>query len=66
VHEDVENKAGDMVGDLFIHDDLDMNDSSKSIEQELQGDVGASDYAEPDQVHVINDAHSHANTDSDE
>ncbi len=39
---------------------------STSIEQELQGVIGASDYAELDQVHMVNNAHSHANTDSDE
>jgi hypothetical protein len=66
LNEDVENKAGDMVGDLVIYDDLEKNDASTSIEQELQGDIGASDYAELDQVHVVNNAHSHTNTDSDE
>jgi hypothetical protein len=60
VNEDVENKAGDMVGNLVINDDLEKNDASTSIEQELQGDIGASDYAELDQVHVVNYAHRHA------
>jgi hypothetical protein len=36
---------------------LEKNDASTSIEQEYQGDVGASDYAELEQVHVINNAH---------
>jgi hypothetical protein len=66
VNEDVENKAADMVEDLVIYDDLEKNDAFTSIEQELQGDAGASDYAELDQVHVVNNTHSHANTDSDE
>jgi hypothetical protein len=66
VNEDIDNKAGDRVGDLVIYDDLEKNDASTSIEQELQGDVGASDYAELDQVHVVNNAYIHANTDSDE
>ena len=66
VNEDIDNKAGDRVGDLVIYDDLEKNDASTSIEQELQADVGASDYAELDQVHVVNNAHSHSNTDSDE
>jgi hypothetical protein len=35
VNEDVENKAGDKVEDLFIHDDLEKIDASTSIEQEL-------------------------------
>jgi hypothetical protein len=33
VNEDVENKAYDKVGDLVIHDDLEKNDASTSIEQ---------------------------------
>jgi hypothetical protein len=66
VNEDVKNKAGDKVGDLVIHDNLEKNDASTSVEQELQADVGASDNAELDQVHMVNNAHSHANTDSDE
>ncbi len=66
MNEDIENKAGDKVGDLVIHDDLEKNDASTSVEQELQADVGASDSVELDQVHVVNNAHSHANTDSDE
>jgi hypothetical protein len=66
VNEYVENKAGDMVGDFVVYDDLEKNDASTIIEQEYQGDIGASDYAELDQVHVVNNAHSHANIDSDE
>jgi hypothetical protein len=44
VNENVENKAGDIVGDLVVYDDLEMNDASSSIEQEYQCDIGASDY----------------------
>jgi hypothetical protein len=56
----------ELVAVASIHDDLETNDASTSVEQELQWDIGASDYAELDQVHVVNNAHSHANTDSDE
>jgi hypothetical protein len=66
VNENVENKAGDILGDLVFHDNLEKNDASTSVEQEYQGNIGASDYAEFDQVHVVNNAHNHANTDSDE
>jgi hypothetical protein len=44
VHENIENKAGDIVGDLVVYDDLEMNDASTSVEQEFQDDNGASDY----------------------
>jgi hypothetical protein len=44
VNENVENKAGDTVGDFIVYDDLKMNDASTSVEQEFQGDIGASDY----------------------
>ncbi len=43
MNDNVENKAGDMVGDLVIYDYLENNDASTSVEQKLQGDVGASD-----------------------
>ncbi len=66
MNKDVENEEGDMVGDLVVYDDLEKNDASTTVEQEYQGDIGASDYAELDQVHVVNNAHSHANIDSDE
>jgi hypothetical protein len=66
VNKGVEIEAGDMVGDLVISDDLEKNDASTIFEQEYQGDIGAPDYAELDQVHVVNNAHSHANIDSDE
>jgi hypothetical protein len=33
VNEDVENKAGDMVGDLVIYDDLEKNDASARSEK---------------------------------
>jgi hypothetical protein len=61
VNENVKNKAGDIVGDLVVYDDLGKNDASTSVEQEYQGDIGASNYAELDQVHVVNYAHIHAN-----
>jgi hypothetical protein len=44
VNENVENKAGDIVGDLVVNDDLEMNDASTSIDLEFQGNIGASDY----------------------
>jgi hypothetical protein len=44
VNENVANKAGDIVGDLFVNDDLEMNDASTRVEQEFQVDIGASDY----------------------
>jgi hypothetical protein len=66
VNEDVENKANDKVGDLVIHDDLEENDASTSIEQELHADVGVSDNVELDRLHAVNNAHSHSNSDSDE
>jgi hypothetical protein len=34
VNENIVNKAGDIIGDLVINDDLEMNDESKSVEQE--------------------------------
>jgi hypothetical protein len=66
VNEDVENNANDKVRDLLIHDNLEKNDASTRIEQELQADAGVSDNVEFDQVHGTNDADSYANTDSDE
>jgi hypothetical protein len=48
VNEDVGNKTHDIVGDLVVYDDLEKNDASTRIEQEYQGDIGASDYAELD------------------
>ncbi len=44
MNENVENKAGDIVGDLVVNGDLEMNDAFTSIEQDFQADVGASDY----------------------
>jgi hypothetical protein len=35
VNEDVENKAGDIVGDLVIYVDLEKNDASTIVKQEL-------------------------------
>jgi hypothetical protein len=32
VNEDVENKAGDIVGDLVVYDDLEKNNASTSVE----------------------------------
>ncbi len=43
MNENVESKAGDIIGDLVVNDDLEMNDASTSIEQEFQVDIGASD-----------------------
>jgi hypothetical protein len=54
VNESVENKAGDIVGDLVVYDDLEKNDASTSIEQEYQGDIGASDNADIDSDEQIN------------
>ncbi len=58
MNENVENKAGDIVGDLVVNDDLEMNDASTSIEQEFQGDIGASDYNidSDEQINVENQA----------
>ncbi len=36
VNEEVENKAGDMVGGLVVYDDLEKNDASTSIEQKYK------------------------------
>ncbi len=44
VNENIENKACDSVGDLAVHDDVKKNDAFTSVEQEFQGDIGASDY----------------------
>ncbi len=44
VNENVENKAGDIGENLAVYDDLEKNDASTSVEQEYQGDFGASDY----------------------
>ncbi len=51
VNEDVENKANDKVADLLIHDNLEENDASTRIEQELQVEVGVSVSVDLDQVH---------------
>ncbi len=66
VNEDVESKVNDKVGDLLIHDDLEENDVSTRIEQELQADVGVSVNVELDQVHQANNADSYVNANSDE
>jgi hypothetical protein len=50
----------------LIHDDLEEKDASARIEQELQADLGVSDNVELDQMHRVNNADSHANTDFDE
>ncbi len=42
MNENVVNKAGDIIGDLVVNDDLEMNEASTSIEQEFQADTGAS------------------------
>jgi hypothetical protein len=58
VNENVENKAGDIVGDLVVYGDLEMNDASTSMEQEFQAEVGASDYNihSDEQINVENQA----------
>jgi hypothetical protein len=43
-HENIVDKACDTVGDLVVCDDVEKNDAFTSIEQEFQGDIGASDY----------------------
>jgi hypothetical protein len=44
VNENIADKACDTVGDLAVCDDLEENDAFTSVEQEFQGDNGASDY----------------------
>jgi hypothetical protein len=44
VNENIENKACDTVRDLAVCDDVEKNDAFTSIEQEFQGDIGASGY----------------------
>jgi hypothetical protein len=44
VNGNIENKARDTEGDLAVCDDVEKNDAFTSIEQEFQGDIGASDY----------------------
>ncbi len=44
VNENIENKGRDTEGDLAVCDDVEKNDAFTSIEQEFQGDIGASDY----------------------
>jgi hypothetical protein len=44
VNENIENKACDTEGDLVVYDGLEKNDEFTSVEQEYQGDIGASDY----------------------
>ncbi len=58
MNKNVENKAGDIVGDLVVYDDLEMNDASTSVEQEFQGKIGASDnnIDSDEQINVENQA----------
>jgi hypothetical protein len=44
VNDNTEHEACDTVGDLAVSDDVEMNDAFTSLEQEFQGDIGASDY----------------------
>jgi hypothetical protein len=44
VNENIEDKACDTVGGLAVCDDVEKNDAFTSVEQEFQGDIGASDY----------------------
>jgi hypothetical protein len=43
VTENIVDKACDAVGDLAVCDDVEKNDTLTSVEQEFQGDIGASD-----------------------
>jgi hypothetical protein len=44
VNENIVDKACDTVRDLVFYDDVEKNDAFTSVEQEFQGDIGASDY----------------------
>jgi hypothetical protein len=44
VNENMVDKACDTVLDLAVCDDVEKNDACSSVEQEFQGDIGASDY----------------------
>ncbi len=44
MNENIEKKAPDTEGDLSVCDDVEKNDAFTSVEQEIQGDIGASDY----------------------
>jgi hypothetical protein len=44
VNENIVNKACDTVGDLAVCDNVEKNDAFTSVEQEFQGNIGASDY----------------------
>ncbi len=44
MNENIENKACDTEEDLAVCDDVEKNDAFTSVEQEFQGDIGASDY----------------------
>ncbi len=60
VNENLENKACDTVGDLAVCDYVEKNDAFTSVEQEFQGDIGASDF------HINSDEQINAeNQDSD-
>jgi hypothetical protein len=58
VNENIENKACDTVGDLAVCDDVEKNDEFTSVEQEFQGDIGASDYniSSDEQINAENQA----------
>jgi hypothetical protein len=44
VNENIVDKACDTVRDFAVCDDVEKNDAFTSVEQEFQGDIGASDY----------------------
>ncbi len=44
VNENIVDEACDTARDLAVCDDVEKNDAFTSVEQEIQGDIGASDY----------------------
>ncbi len=58
VNENIVHKACDTVRDLAVCDDVDKNDAFTSVEQEFQGDIGASDYnaSSDEQINAENQA----------
>jgi hypothetical protein len=56
VNENIVNKSCDTVRDLAVCDDVEKNDAFTSVEQEFQGDIGASDYntSSDDQINAEN------------
>ncbi len=58
MNENTEDTACDTVGDLAVCDDVAKNDAFTSVEQEFQGDIGASDYniSSDEQINAENQA----------